>query len=134
MYLQKQSTNNTFRTKSFACKTLARPRYCAAINSISAVCASSRSVFYVIGNCIAISYYIKKETGLHYVAMPPVYLTGGHHKYASLFLFYSNLFSFVTRMLACNSVSILCIFHKSNKVAKQVAFLYFNACIEDFSL
>ena len=77
MYLQKQSTNNTFRTKSFACKTLARPRYCAAINSISAVCASSRSVFYVIGNCIAISYYIKKETGLHYVAMPPVYLTGG---------------------------------------------------------
>ena len=48
------------RTKSFACKTLARPRYCAAINSISAVCASSRSVFYVIGNCIAISYYIKK--------------------------------------------------------------------------
>ena len=35
-------------TKNFACKTLARPRYCAAINSISAVCASSRSVFYVI--------------------------------------------------------------------------------------
>ena len=51
-----------YRTKSFACKTLARPRYCAAINSISAVCASSRSVFYVIGNCIAISYYIKKAT------------------------------------------------------------------------
>ena len=48
------------RTKSFACKTLARPRYCVAINSISAVCASSRSVFYVIGNCIAISYYIIK--------------------------------------------------------------------------
>ncbi len=54
-------TSHFFKTKSFACKTLARPRYCAAINSISAVCASSRSVFYVIGNCIAISYYIKKE-------------------------------------------------------------------------
>ena len=32
-------------TKSFACKTLARPRYCAAINSISAVCASSHRNF-----------------------------------------------------------------------------------------
>ena len=46
-------------------RTLARPRYCAAINSISAVCASSRSVFYVIGNCIAISYYIKKPLRSH---------------------------------------------------------------------
>ncbi len=36
--------------------------YCAAIHSISAVCASSRSVFYVIGNCIAISYYIKNTS------------------------------------------------------------------------
>ena len=61
------------RTKSFACKTLARPRYCAAINSISAVCASSRSVFYVIGNCIAISYYIKKWCRENHIASPTFY-------------------------------------------------------------
>ena len=58
-------TISYYRTKGFACRTLARPRYCAAINSISAVCASSRSVFSVIGNCIAISYYIKKPLRSH---------------------------------------------------------------------
>ena len=57
-------------TKSFACKTLARLRYCAAINSISAVCASSRSVFYATGNCITISYYRTKSFACKTLARP----------------------------------------------------------------
>ena len=85
------TTENTFkRTKSFACKTLARPRYCATINSISAVCASSRSVFYVIGNCIAISYYKINTLNLAYIKIKGALLSHG-----STLLFYS--FTLITK-------------------------------------